>query len=104
MAEEEASNRTKVRAEDLPFVATYYYMMFVRASLNASSRASLFMCVKCKCWFEKKENVACFCYCCVRTLFMLLNASKNRERKYVCEAKKEIEVATFISVPPNHLT
>ena len=55
MAEEEASNRAKVRAEDLPFVATYYFMIFLRAPLNASSRASLFIC---GCMLvEKKENV-----------------------------------------------
>ena len=53
MAEEEASNSAKVRAEDLPFVATYYYMIFLRALLNAPSRASPFMCML----VEKKENV-----------------------------------------------
>ena len=75
MAEEEASNRAKVRAEDLPFVATYYFMIFLRAPLNASSRASLFICV---CWLRRRRMCSMFLLLLCKNTFYL-NASKNRE-------------------------
>ena len=54
-AEEEASHRAKVRAEDLPFVATDYYDI-VKSNNNVVS-SSCYMHPVCVCARERKQNV-----------------------------------------------